>query len=113
MGWAFFYGILVWMVRIKHLFIRHRPSQSLTGEYCEQTINNPPILGETYQERYGKMFWHAFAEDQHLPFTCEEVDHMIQRIAPEYLTFEFITGDSSQHKEYLQMQKKALFKIRT
>ena len=83
-------------------------NQSLTGEYCEKTISNPPELGKTYQERYGKMFWHAFAVDQHLPFTCEGVDELIVRIAPEYLTFEFITADSAQHKGYLDAQRKAL-----
>ena len=83
-------------------------NQSLTGEYCEKTINDPPKLGDTYQERYGKMFWHAFKVDQHLPFTCAGVDQLIRRIAPEYLTFEFITTDSKQHREYLTAQRKAL-----
>ncbi len=82
--------------------------QSLTGEYCEQTMKNPPELGKTYQERYGKMFWHAFAVDQHLPFTCEGVGELVKRIAPEYLTFEFITENSTQHREYLDVQRKAL-----
>lgn len=85
-------------------------NQSLTGEYCEKIINNPPELGNTYEERYGKMFWHAFAVDQHLPFTCKGVEELVRRIAPEYLTFEFITCDSTQHREYLEAQKKALSK---
>lgn len=83
-------------------------NQSLTGEYCEKTINDPPKLEDTYGERYGKMFWHAFAVDQHLPFTCEGIKELIERISPEYLTFEFITADSDQHREYLKNQKKAL-----
>ena len=83
-------------------------NQSLTGEYCEKIINNPPELGATYRERYGKMFWHAFAVDQHLPFTCKGVSELIQQIAPEYLTFEFITADRFQHKEYLDAQREVL-----
>ena len=83
-------------------------NQSLTGEYCEEIINNPPKLGESYQERYEKMFWHAFAVDQHLPFTCDGIPDLVKRISPEYLTFEFITADSVQHLEYLTAQRKAL-----
>lgn len=83
-------------------------NQSLTGAYCEQIMSNPPQLGESYQERYEKMFWHAFAVDQHLPFTCEGVADLVKRIAPEYLTFEFMTKDSTEHREFLRAQRKAL-----
>ena len=83
-------------------------NQSLTGEYCEQMISNPPQLGESYQERSAKMFWHAFSVDQHLPFTCEGVADLVERIAPEYLTFEFISADSAEHRKFLQAQRKAL-----
>lgn len=83
-------------------------NQSLTGAYVEKVYKNPPQMAEDYQERLGQMFWHAFAVDQHLPFTCEGVDKLIKRINPEYLTFEFITADSEQHMEYLTAQRKAL-----
>lgn len=83
-------------------------NQSLTGEYCKQTMQNPPDLSANYSDRYGKMFWHAFAVDKHLPFTCDGIDRLIDRTAPEYLTFEFITADSAQHREYLDAQQKAL-----
>lgn len=83
-------------------------NQSLTGEYCEKTKKNPPALTGCYAERCGKMFRHAFAVDQHLPFTCDGVSALIARIGPEYLTFEFITSDSSQHQEYLTAQRRAL-----
>jgi hypothetical protein len=56
------------------------------------------------------MFEHAFKVDLHRPFTCPGVLELIERIAPEYLTFEFITENTSQHKAYLQEQKKALAK---
>ena len=54
------------------------------------------------------MFVHAFAVDKHEPFICEGVDALIARIAPEYLTFEFISADSEQHRKYLQAQREAL-----
>lgn len=83
-------------------------NQSLTGEYMEQTMCNPPDLSGSYEDRCGKMFWHAFAVDKHLPFTCEGIDKLVERISPEYLTMEFITCDSKQHREYLDVQRKAL-----
>lgn len=83
-------------------------NQSLTGEYCGQVKANPPALPPTYAERQWLMFGHAFAVDKHLPFTCDGIDRLIERISPEYLTFEFITADSTQHREYLKAQRKAL-----
>lgn len=83
-------------------------NQSITGAYVEEIEKNPPKMAESYEERMGQMFWHAFAVDKHLPFTCEGVDKLVERISPEYLTFEFITVDGKQHLEYLKEQKKAL-----
>lgn len=83
-------------------------NQSLTGEYCKNTRDNPPDLSGSYTDRYGKMFWHAFSVDKHLPFTCKDVDKLVCRISPEYLTFEFITTDRIQHREYLDAQLQAL-----
>lgn len=83
-------------------------NQSLTGEYVKDVQKNPPEMAKDYMERLGQMFWHAFAVDKHLPFTGEGVDTLVERIDPEYLTFEFITANSTQHLEYLKMQRKAL-----
>lgn len=82
-------------------------NQSLTGEYCEAMQKNPPVFGKTYEERYAQMFLHAFSTDQHKPFTCKGVKELVERIAPEYLTFEFITEDRAQQEQYLKAQLKA------
>lgn len=82
-------------------------NQSLTGEYCEAMQKNPPAFGKTYEERYGQMFLHAFSTDQHKPFICEGVKELVECIAPEYLTFEFITEDRAQQEQYLKAQIKA------
>lgn len=83
-------------------------NQSLTGEYCEAVRKAPPILGKTYRERTWQMFLHAFAVDKHEPFTCAGVRELVNRIGPEYLTFEFITTDSAQHRRYIELQLEAL-----
>lgn len=79
-------------------------NQSLTGEYCEKTRQNPPKMEDTYAGRYTQMFFHAFAVDRHEPFVCEGVRELVERISPEYLNFEFITADQAQHQEYLKRQ---------
>ena len=86
-------------------------NQSLTGEYCENIKKNPPKMEPTYQGRYNQMFFHAFAVDKHEPFTREGIRELVERIDPEYLTFEFITADNAQHQRYLKEQLKALGRI--
>lgn len=83
-------------------------NQSLTGQYSENMMKAPPVLKASYAERSCQAFLHAFAVDKHLPFTCEGVSDLIKRIAPQYLTFEFITSNNAQHREYLKAQKVAL-----
>ena len=85
--------------------------QSLTGEYCENMKNNPPKMEAKFEGRYMQMFFHAFAVDKHEPFTGEGVKELVECIAPEYLTFEFITADNAQHRGYLEQQLKALGRI--
>ncbi len=82
--------------------------QSITGEYCRMIRAHPPVLAETYEARATQMFEHAFKVDLHRPFTCPGVRGLIERIAPDYLTFEFITETNAQLKGYLLAQKRAL-----
>lgn len=55
------------------------------------------------------MFSHAYAVDRHRPFAAPGVRELImERIAPEFLTFEFITDDNAQHAAFLREQREAL-----
>jgi len=83
-------------------------NQSLTGEYCERIMRDPPEMEKDYDKRCGQMFLHAFNVDLHKPFTCPGVDGLVRRIDPDYLTFEFITENRAQHCAYLNAQKEAL-----
>ena len=84
-------------------------NQSITGEYAKKMMNEPPAPGLSYRERSWKMFSHAYAVDRHQPFTAPGVRELImERIAPEYLTFEFITDDNVQHAAFLRAQREAL-----
>jgi hypothetical protein len=65
-------------------------------------------MSPTFAGRMNQMYSHAFKVDRHLPFTCSGVDLLIERINPDYLTFEFVTSDREQHARYLKMQWDAL-----
>ncbi|NLZ66230.1 MAG: TIM barrel protein [Clostridiaceae bacterium] len=82
--------------------------QSLTGDYSEAVTADPPVMSPTFAGRMNQMYSHAFKVDRHLPFTCSGVDLLIERINPDYLTFEFVTSDREQHARYLKMQWDAL-----
>ena len=82
--------------------------QSLTGAYCEQVRRCPPPLCADYAARCAQMYEHAFAVDRHEPFTCPGVGALLERIAPEFLTFEFITSSRAQHARCIAAQRAAL-----
>ena len=96
------HGPLARAVRGVHL------NQSLTGPYSERMMACPPPQGIPYPERIMQSFYHAFAVDAHDPFTCPGVQQLIDRIAPEYLTFEFISKDTPDHRKKLTAQRAAL-----
>lgn len=96
------HGVLCERIRGVHL------NQSITGDYCRSVRERPPALKPSYEERAWQMFEHAFKVDLHRPFTCPGVRELIERIDPDYLTFEFITENLEQHKAFLAEQKKAL-----
>lgn len=96
------HGALCRWIRGVHL------NQSLSGEYVEYVKQHLPELTGSYNERYGKMFEYVFRADQHRPYLCGGVEALVQRIAPEYLTFEFVTNDLEEHRTFLRQQKEAL-----
>lgn len=83
-------------------------NQSLTGAYMRRVRRQPPALPEDYGEKLGVLFGHVFQADRHKPFTAPGVEKLIGRVAPEWLTFEFISNDLPQHKQMLRRQSRAL-----
>jgi len=96
------HGALAERIRGVHLH------QSITGAYAASVREHPPELGNTYEERAWQMLTYAFAIDQHRPFTCVGVRGLIERISPDYLTYELVTDNSDQHRALLAEQKRAL-----
>ena len=82
--------------------------QSITGTVSKAMREHPPALADTYQARASQMLEYAFRIDQHRPFTCLGVGELVERIHPAYLTFEFMSENTIQHRTLLKEQKKAL-----
>lgn len=79
--------------------------QSITGRYMRRIAKNPPEPAADYSGRSYQLFEYVFRVDQHKPFTCAGVPELIARIAPEYLTFEFISNDLPQLRRMLHRQQ--------
>lgn len=98
------HGALCRHIRGVHL------NQSLTGAYMRRVMRQPPELPADYAARSAILFSYVFQVDLHRPFTCDGVRELIERIAPEYLTYEFISNDRSEHERMLRRQKSALLR---
>lgn len=83
-------------------------NQSLTGAYMKRVRKNPPVLSEDYNVRAGQIFEYVFKADLHRPFVCPGVKELIERISPDYLTYEFISNDLAEHSRMLRRQRSAL-----
>jgi len=83
-------------------------NQSLTGAYAESMISHAPAHEVPYAEKSRETFRHMMALDRHEPFTCDGVPELIERIAPEYLTYEFISRSKEEHRAMLAAQHAAL-----
>ena len=84
--------------------------QSLTGEYMAAVAADPPMLSTDPAKRMEQVYTHAFACDQHRPFTCPGVREFIDWIDPEYLTFEFISRSRAEQEAMLKEQLASLKK---
>ena len=75
--------------------------QSLSGEYVREYMKNPLSPVPDQQEFSSQVYEHIFRIDQHRPFTDPGVKGLIERISPEYLTYEYITRNREEHYQYL------------
>ena len=84
--------------------------QSLTGDYVRNLLKNPPPkLEGTYYERMGQIYPYIYGMDSHLPFTGKGLRELIDRINPDFLTYEFITRGRDEQEEFVSQQNAALW----
>ncbi len=83
--------------------------QSLTGDLVRDMASHPMIIEGTYWERFSQLFSYIFALDTHQPFTEKGIRALVDRIAPEFLTYELISSCRQAWEELLHAQVLALF----
>lgn len=82
--------------------------QSLTGTYVEEYLKKKIELSLSYEEKLMLLYPHIFQIDQHKPFTANGVKNLIERIHPQYLTYELISENNTEHLKMLKAQLVAL-----
>ena len=82
--------------------------QSLSGAYVGGLIQNPTKLEGTYYERLCQAYYHILNIDTHRPFTGKGIRELIDRIDPDYLTYEFMSRGREEHEGFLSLQNAAL-----
>lgn len=82
--------------------------QSLSGEYVESVVGDPPALRGTYWERLSQVYSHILKIDRHKPFTAPGVAELIRRIDPDFLTYELISRSREEHEAMLTEQLRAI-----
>lgn len=83
-------------------------NQSLSGAYVEDYLTHPAIPESDPEKLFCQVFEYIFRIDQHKPFAAPGVRELVQRIAPDFVTLEYITGDAREHARYLQEGMAAL-----
>lgn len=78
--------------------------QSLSGEYIDHILGQKIELKADYWERFGQVYEYIFLADKHEPFTAPGVKDLIERMHPEYLTYEFITRNREEQEKFLARQ---------
>lgn len=78
--------------------------QSVTGAIVKEMLRQEIQWKEEYYERWCQVFGYIFQIDTHEPFTAPRVKQLIERIAPEYLTFELISRSRAEHEALLTEQ---------
>lgn len=75
--------------------------QSLTGSFVKNALRHPPSFLNNPEMLACLMYSRIFAIDQHLPFTDPGVKTLLERIDPQYLTYEYITRSRQELARYL------------
>lgn len=82
--------------------------QSLSGAYVRELIASPPMARGSYFDKLCAAYTHILQIDTHKPFTAGGIRELIDRIAPEFLTYEFMSVSREELEDMLIKQNKAM-----
>ena len=88
--------------------------QSVSGAYVRGVLNDLAtgqrnLPAGDFFERFGEVYVHILNIDRHKPFTSSAVSALVDRIAPEYLVYEFITRGRDELEQFIRTQDRALY----
>lgn len=89
-----------WLGWIKGVHLQ----QSLTGDFVKEMMGPPIVWERGYYDRWCQIFSYIFRIDLHRPFVAPGVTGLIERISPEFLTYELISRDRQEHERLLAEQ---------
>lgn len=89
---------------IKGVHLQQSLTGDITRDMCRKMKNHEIHLKEDYWERFGQVFTYIFQLDKHEPFTGKGIGGLLERINPEYVTFEYITRTREEHESYLRSE---------
>ncbi|MFV0528834.1 MAG: TIM barrel protein [Lachnospiraceae bacterium] len=84
--------------------------QSLSGAFVKDSRRHPIQFAGEYWERFSQIFSYIFQVDTHKPFTAPGVKELVERIAPDYLTYELISSSRKEHEALLKAQSEVFLK---
>lgn len=82
--------------------------QSLSGQYVENMLRENIRLTGTGFDKLMEAYRHVMAIDTHRPFLDASIIPVLQKIAPQFLVYEFITESRAQHEDWLLKQRQTL-----
>lgn len=82
--------------------------QSVTGALVKEMLQQEVEWAPRYYERWCQVFSYIFKIDTHEPFTAPGVPALIERINPQYLTYELISRSRAEHQQLLTEQVRVM-----
>ncbi len=76
--------------------------QSLSGEFVQDFIANPPVVETDPDKLAAQCFPYVFKTDQHRPFSVDGVKEFVERIDPEFVTYEYVTRSREELASFLE-----------
>lgn len=78
--------------------------QSITSEFVKGMLATPMEWAQDYYKRWCQVFSYIFQIDLHQPFAEPGVRKLVERVAPQFLTYELISRDREEHERLLREQ---------
>lgn len=90
-------GCEAYLPRIRGIHL----NQSLSGAYVQDFLQKPPFPRTDENAWACYVYEHIFRTDQHRPFVDPGVRALTERIAPDYITYEYITRNRAELQDSL------------